>query len=217
MDLGFKPTCYTFHLSYFVSTDAKAARSACTHWGVPIRIVHEAPGSVRDHLRDVIRTIKSARKTHVEVMYGYWWLMQAVKERHVFSGLQADTLYGSNKNAAIRCGKASAAEFTRYRRELLKISGQEGLAQAQMLAGHFGKILHAPYSDDRVRRFFCQFSWAQLNRPKQKMPAINAFRDRFDELPIYRHDDNMQCGSRLREHCAPFVKEYRKILAEVGG
>ena len=43
------------------------------------------------------------------------------------------------------------------------------------------------------------------------MPAIIAFADRFKELPIYRHDDNMQCGSRLREHLADYVKLYRRI------
>lgn len=212
LDLNVPVHCYTFRLSYYESTDAKASAAACRYWNVPRTVVTEGTGPVLDHLRQLIPAIRSARKTHVEVMYGYWWLLQAVKERHVFSGLQADTLYGSNKNAAIQCGKASAEDFARYRRKLLEYDGQEGLAQAVILAERFSKTIHTPYSSEPIREFFCGMDWRRINRPKQKMPAIEAFHERFSELAIYRIDDNFQCGSRLREHCAPYVKQYREIL-----
>jgi len=211
MELGAKVTCYTFHLSYFISNDAKASKAACKHWNVPQVIVNEDNRDKLTQLKDVIKIIKSPRKTHVEVMYGYYFLMQAIKEKHVYSGIQADTLYGSNKNAAIQCGKKSAKFFTDYRKALLANPGQEGLQQAHLVANHFGKIFHAPYSCQPVRDYFFEYNWKELNRPKQKMPAIIAFADRFKELPIYRHDDNMQCGSRLREHLADYVKLYRRI------
>lgn len=211
LDLGAKVTCYTFYLSYFLSNDARASKAACNHWKVPQVIIHEDNRDKLTQLKDVIQIIKSPRKTHVEVMYGYYFLMQAVKEQHVYSGIQADTLYGSNKNAAIQCGKKSAKFFTDYRKALLANPGQEGLQQANLIANHFGKVLHTPYSSLPIRDYFFKYSWKELNRPKQKMPAILAFTDRFKELPIYRHDDNMQCGSHLREHLADYVKLYRRI------
>jgi len=208
---GAAVTAYTFHLSYFESADARASRLACAHWKVPQVLVTEDARPKLEQVREVIGIIASGRKTHVEVMYGYRFLLEAVRERVVYSGIQADTLYGSNKNAAIRCGKADAATFRAYREGLLASPDQEGLAQARRLAAHFGKTLVTPYSEPAVREFMLGFSWAEMNRPKQKMPAVRAFMAEFRSLPIYRIDDNMQCGSRLREHLAEVRPLYTRI------
>lgn len=218
LELGIDVTCYTFNLSYFQSTDLRASKKACEHWKVKQIIVNEDHDeNIPQQLRKVIGVIKSARKTHVEVMYGYWYLINSVKEKHIYSGIQADTLYGSNKKSAIHYGKKTAEEFTTYRKELVSNPGQEGLLQARLIAEQFGKILHAPYSDNSIREFFYQYSWKQLNSPRQKMPPVVSFFKEFGELPIYRHDDNMQCGSHLREHLAIYVTHYRKIYQEIFG
>lgn len=215
LSLGKKVHCYTFRLSYFESTDARVSKLACKLLGVPQTIVVEPSGDIRQQLHNLISVIQSPRKTHVEVMYGYYFLLQAVKESHVYSGIQADTLYGSNKNAAIQCGKQSAEFFTNYRKKLLENPGQEGLLQANLAASHFNKVLHTPYSDPSVREFFFKYSWADLNRPKQKMPAILSFESEFKDCKLYRKDDNMQCGSHLREHLAEYVKEYKRIYDHI--
>lgn len=199
LEIGVVPTCYHFHLAGRESPDTRAARLACSTWKVPLRIIQSGP-NIKADVERTISVIRSARKTHVEVMYAYMQLLEAVTERHVFSGIQADTLYGSNKNAAIQCGKESAKEFAKYRAELLANSGQEGHAQANMIAKHFGKILITPYSDGRMRSLMMEWSWAELNRPRQKMPAVLGFAERYAEVAIYRHDDNLQCGSGIREH-----------------
>ena len=220
LELGARVTCYTFRLPEVESTDIRVSKLACAHWGVPQVVVQSGPNVVED-VRDTIRIIGSARKTHVEVMYAYRFLLQAVQERQVWSGIQADTLYGSNKNAAIRCGKGSAAQFAAYRRDLLSSPAQEGLEQARRVAAHFGKELCMPYSDQRIRDWFMRWSWADLNKPKQKMPPVLGFADKFREVAIYRKDDNLQCGSGIREHMAAAFHgkqraAYKRILQEVG-
>lgn len=215
LDLGVNVHAYTFRLSYFESVDARVSRAACQLYGVPQTVVTEGPGAIPQQLEDLIRVIKSPRKTHVEVMYGYWFLMKAIKEHHVYSGIQADTLYGSNKNSAITFRKRPVSEFTDFRQKKLANPDQEGLAQARLVAKHFGKAFHAPYADPTVRDFFFHYSWDDLNRPKQKMPARIAFEPEFRASQLYRFDDNMQCGSRLREHLAEYVKEYRRIHARI--
>ena len=216
LDLGAAVTCYTFRLRAVESNDVRASALACAHWSVPHVIVTEGEGDVAQDVARVVRIIGSARKTHVEVMYAYWHLLQAIKERHVWTGLQADTLYGSNKSAAIKHGKSSAEEFARYRRALLASPDQEGLAQARTLAAHFGKVLHAPYTDSAVRDWFLRLSWRELNQPKQKQPMVTAFLPEFRQVPIYRRDDNLQCGSGIREHmAAAFAGHQRAAYARM--
>lgn len=219
LELNARVTCYTFRLKALQSTDAKASALACRTWNVPQVIVTDGP-DVEGDVRRVVGIIGSARKTHVEVMYAYWHLLAAVKERQVWSGIQADTLYGSNKKSAIAHGKTSAAKFAAFRRSLLTDADQEGLAQAHLLAKHFSKDLRTPYSDAALREWFMAWNWSELNRPRQKMPAVLGFRDRFSEVAIYRKDDNLQCGSGIREHMERTFggrqrAAYKRILAEV--
>ena len=230
LDLGIKPTCYTFRLAEKESTDSRAAAKATETWNVPHKMVAVPSSDVQrlaEETGKVVRIIGSGRKTHVEVMWAYWHMLQQVQEKQVWSGLQADTLYGSSRSMAIRHSKKVAAEFAEARRILLAKPGQEGLAQAIRLADQFGKQLCAPYTDQRVREFMFRFSWKELNRPRQKMPAVLGFSGEYAQTAIYRKNDNLQCGSGTREVFARLLDdsginpwEHRspaKLYAALGG
>jgi len=202
-------TCYTFHLKRHISTDAKVASLCCKYWNVRHIIIQENQ-DVKKDVEETIKIIKSSRKTHVEVMYAYLHLFRGIKENVVFSGLQADTLYGSNKQAAIKHGKSDAGRFTAYRKKLLEDKGQEGLHQACLLAQSFNKKFYAPYTNSEVRDWFFKFSWKDLNTPKQKYPTVKAFSDKFKEINVYRKDDNLQCGSKIRELMADTFQNHQR-------
>jgi len=204
LDLGIQVTCYTFRLERVFSTDSKVAQKVTAHWGIPsIHVIapYQEPEILAQDVRQVIHIIGSHRKTHVEVMWGYWYLLAQVEQEIVFSGLQADTLYGSSRNMAIRYSKDPKA-FIEARRKLIANPDQEGYQQAQKLASYFGKDLHTPYTNQGIREFMLGYSWAELNRPKQKMPAVWGFIPEFRNLPVYRRNDNMQCDSGIREYMA---------------
>jgi len=221
LDLGVSVTCYTFRLERIESTDSKVAQLVAKAWRVPIQIVaapYQEPNDLRQDVTRVIRIIKSARKTHVEVMWAYWHLFQAVKESQVWSGLQADTLYGTSKSMAIKYAKDPAA-FLSAREKMVANPDQEGLRQAQRIAAHFSKSLCVPYTSQAIRDFMFAFSWSSLNRPKQKMPAVLGFEREFKQAPVYRRNDNLQCGSGIREYmqrmngAEPVTRLYRKLFS----
>jgi len=219
IDLGIDVTCYNFRLRHVNSRDSKVAAIAASHWGIKLVQVISPPQSLaelQEDIKTVVRSIHSARKTHVEVMWGYWHLLRAIQEDHVFSGLQADTLYGTSKSMAIKYGKAPLGIFSQARLKLVSNPDQEGCRQAHMLAALFDKHLHTPYTGDSMRGFMTEFSWKQLNRPKQKMPAVLGFGNMFSQVPIYRRNDNMQCGSGIREYMKrllslPENKRYKRV------
>lgn len=209
LDLGAEVTCYTFRLERVESNDSKAARLAADTWQVPIEVIqapYQEPGALAGDVREVIRIIQSARKTHVEVMWGYWYLIRAIKEQQVWSGLQADTLYGSSKSMAIKYAKQPQA-FLAARRKMVTNPDQEGYKQAHKIAAYFDKEFYAPYTSPQVREFMFSYSWAELNKPKQKMPAVIGFEPEFRQVPIYRRNDNLQCGSGIREYFARLLSD----------
>lgn len=211
LDLGMKPTCYVFQLPKIESRDVRVSSLAAAEFGVELKRVkppvEQTLSELARDLGEVVRLIGSGRKTHVEVLWGYWHLLRAVEEQKVFTGLQADTLYGSSRSMAIRHGKQAAAEFAAARRKLIDEPGQEGLSQAHSLASHFGKDLVSPYTDERMRAWMMRWSWRELNRPKQKMPAVWGFEVEFKRCGLYRRNDNMQCGSGVREYLARLMDD----------
>ena len=42
-------------------------------------------------------------------------------------------------------------------------------------------------------------SWPELNKPKQKQVALDAFAEEFAAIDIYRTNANLQCVSGIRE------------------
>lgn len=204
LDLGIGVNCYTFRLESVESNDSKAARIAADHWKVPLEIVSVPTTSLSvlaEEIRLVTKIIGSSRKTHVEVMWPLWHVARCVREENVWSGLQADTLYGSTRSMIIKYHRDPQA-FLETRAKLVAKPDQEGFAQAVRLFGSFGKQFYAPYTDPAVREFMMCYSWQQLNKPRQKMPAVLSFAKEFREVPLYRKNDNLQCGSGVREHMA---------------
>lgn len=212
-ELGIDFKCYTFGLKDIRSIDIEVSKLACDFYDIEHEIIEaESKGIVlRDELEEVISIIKSYRKTHVEVMWGYFYLIKNIKEKFILSGLQADTLYGSSKSMSIKYSK-SPSEFRVAREKAIKNNDQEGYAQAILLSKFYNKILYAPYTHPKVRKFILKYSWRELNSPKQKKPARVGFSKYFHQIPIYRKNDNMQCGSGIREYLSELLwdKEVNK-------
>lgn len=199
LDLGERPRCYTFRLASHESQDARASALAAKVWGVPHEIVAVPDAHAGDLAREVgqvVRLIGSSRKTHVECMWPLWHVARHVREGAVFAGLQADTLYGTSRSWAIKHARDPAGFLAARQRAVLD-PDQEGLRQ---LGRILGDRLRAPYAHPAVRDLLMAFSWAELNRPRQKMPARVAFADRYRQAPIWRRNENLQCESGVREH-----------------
>ncbi|MGD9099374.1 MAG: hypothetical protein PVF45_02760, partial [Anaerolineae bacterium] len=146
------------------------------------------------------------RKTHVECTWPFLYVAPVVVERQVWCGLNADDLRGSARGVAIRYGKDPPA-FRRKRRELMRDPATSAWQHIEMVFADHGKELVSPYRDSEVVDFLLRFSWQELNRPKQKMPALLSFADEFRKAAVYRRNDNLQCGSGIREYAARMLAD----------
>lgn len=203
LNIGIQPHCYTFGLPNSNCTDIQVSKKAAEYHQLSHTIVRPPQQSNIELAKDlakVITIIRSTRKTHVEVMWGYWWLFKTIKEQFIFSGLQADTLYGSSRSMAIKYSKVSKTKFTNARIEMISDRNQEGLQQATNLAEYYKKLLFTPYTSQEIRNYFYRYTWTELNRPRQKMPAVLGFERLFIGTGLYRRNENMQCESGIREY-----------------
>ena len=200
LDLGAKPTCYVFYLENLESADLLCSRRVCEHYDLPLQevVIRRDIEQLEQDVRYIITRFRTARKTAVQCLYPILHIFPAIAEHQVFSGLNADDWFGSTKSDTINCA-ADRAEFDRRRRNRWDDPTASGWCWWRELIESHGKKLVCPYRDPAVFEWFMKHSWAELNRPRQKQAAVDAFCEEFKELAIYRRNDNLQCGSGVRE------------------
>ncbi len=200
LEIGARPTCYTFHLEGIRHVDLVVSERVAAEANVPLRVVTIPRDIValEGDVRASVLRFQTARKTHVQCLYPMLHVAPVVAERQVFTGLNADDWWGSAKSDAINCAK-DHAEFDRRRRKRRADLTASGFQfWRDLFAGHGGELC-CPYRDEAVVDWMCARSWPELMRPQQKQPAIDGYRAEFERHACYRRNDNLQCGSKIRE------------------
>jgi len=214
LDLEVRVVCYTFKLEQNESEDFKAAQLACKTWNTPlieVTIPYQSTTNLLTELRQLIGWMQTDRKTAIECTWPFTYIVPRIKEEQVWCGLNADDLWGSSREMAIRYSK-KPEEFQAKRLALLVDPYTAAWYYIERLFTESSprKVLLSPYRHPRVIEYLLSFNWRELNRPKQKMPAYTAFEKEFSQAPIWRKNDNLQCGSGIREYLA-------RLLSHQGG
>ena len=197
--IGVRPVCYTFHLEGLRHADLLCAERECRRLGIAQEVI-TIPRDVQTLAADVRTCVSLAgtRKTHVQCLYPFLHVLPRVNEHQVFTGLNADDWWGSAKSDAINCAR-DKREFDRRRRKRQADETTSGYTFWRALAESYGRELCCPYRDPDLVEWFLSQSWRDLMAPKQKQPAVTGFQDEFAASGIYRRNDNLQCGSGIRE------------------
>lgn len=212
LDLEARVTCYTFKLEQNKSEDFKAAQLACKTWNTPlieVTIPYQSTTNLLIELRQLIGWMQTDRKTAIECTWPFTYIVPRIKEEQVWCGLNADDLWGSAREMAIRYSK-KPEEFKAKRLALLADPYTAAWYYIERLFTESRRTLLSPYRHPRIIEYLLSFNWQELNRPRQKMPAYTAFEKEFSQVPIWRRNDNLQCGSGIREYLA-------RLLSHQGG
>ena len=97
LDLGYKPTLYTFYLEGLISKDLELSRRISQHHNVPLVEV-EIKKDIElmvSQSKALIKKYGLTKKTQIQVMHPLSNVFPLIKEDYVFTGIGADTLYGS--------------------------------------------------------------------------------------------------------------------------
>lgn len=228
LEAGKRPVAYSFMLDGKLSTDFSRARYLAAATGVvfhPILL----PTDPTQLLSDVVRIVKLGcrKKSDIECTWPRLRTIEQVVEQEIWTGDGADGYFGVSRKAVIQYRKSSAtldAFHVKY------YDDNPNFAQTQTLraiARRLGRTMHYPWADLRIRALFAGVRWAEVNRPRQKQPMIDAF---ADELRRYKYQPkphvNLQLGDSgiadlfnvLRgTEDKSVVKTYNRIVHEVVG
>lgn len=217
-DIGVDVHAYTFRREGVISTDFASAKSNCAAIGVPFHEVIIPNNIDRTLIERLMSDFGLRKKTEIECCYpmDYVWKQMAEDGfKKAFSGYICDQYFCISKNAMMHYKETLELnqEFRRGKMDLLDFEktgkwtwGRQTKAWAGQ-AAYYGLELEMTYVDKRNYDFFYNFSWYELNSPREKYPLWMLFPEYVKKCELYKHT-NLQCGdSQIRELFEPLLDD----------
>jgi asparagine synthetase B (glutamine-hydrolysing) len=229
--LGKRVHAYTFQTGEWESADVVAARRVAQLRSWEWTLVKCPVDNLRADFVRLVRELRCAKKTQLECSWPFLYLLPAVVERCVLSGIAADGHFGLSRKA-MQHYRRPKWRFDDFRRAYFGSANPAGLVQLRALCAIHGRDLVAPYLDARVCDFFLRFDHDALNRPQEKQTTLDAFRDDFMRTGRRRHAnlqlvagvdivfrsllDDASLNRKGRTRIMDLVRDYARVTDEDG-
>ena len=197
-DLGKKVIAHSFYLKGNMSYDFKTAEKFSSKMGwtfIPTEV--PAENIVADWYRLV--DLRCVKKTHFECVFPFLYVYPQIKEKYVLTGWGADAYHGVSKKATMRHRPESTYSpetFDEFRDKYLLPENCAGLRWHNYVVEKHDKIHIVPYLDSKVKDYFYQFTWEELNRPKQKIKIRKSFTE-LEKFGTIKPHTNLHLGAGI--------------------
>ena len=202
LELGRKPTCYTFHMAGINSVDYIASKKICKDFGLKhVEVV--VPSDLETMYHDIERVIpycEHVKKTIIQCMVPWLYIYPEMQEKTIITGIGGDDLFCTQRKLKIQFANEGDLAIMSMRHcytDDLRFSG----ANIQRFASAYGKRFIDFYNTEDIFGFMRGFSLGAINKPVDKYASIKAFSDYYKRGSYYRDqtDHSYQINSKLRE------------------
>jgi len=226
MELGIKPTLYTFHLEDIVSEDLIASKKFADHFNLKhiLVAIKRDPSMLID---DVLLLMNKYNclpfPTDIQCSQPFLRILPLVKEETSMIGFGIDEAYGMTRFASQTFRNDPVAYHAHLKHYFSK--GQIFMNGSEHIIYHISRDyqtkLKYPYYDNEVLNFFLKFNMKELSLPKlkEKWISIYAFKDYFSQYPMFRKHANYQTNAGIQKwHRDVFLnseyntKNYREVI-----
>ena len=172
-NVGKVVNAYSFHLDTHETYDFHKAKEISEIMGWNFTGVSVPTNDLEnDWFR--LRELGCKKKTHYECVWPFLYVYPKIKEKYVLTGWGADGYHGVSKKAVMHY-KHPKEKFDQFRDDYFLPEKTAGLKWHLTVAEKYDKVMINPYLDKRVKDYFYQFTWNELNKPKQKQHIRDAF------------------------------------------
>jgi asparagine synthetase B (glutamine-hydrolysing) len=148
------------------------------------------------------------KKTHFECVFPFLYVYPNITEEYVLTGWGADGYFGVSKKAQMRYGSEKGYKkyeeyfeknpqniktFDEARDIYFLPENSAGLKWHNKVVELYNKKHITPYLHPKVKKYFYEFDWEQLNKPEQKHHIRDAFPE-FLEFGKIRKHTNLHLG-----------------------
>ncbi len=222
LDVGIKPTCYTFYLDGVESDDIKSCRKIADIFNLDlveikinftsISLLHECKQLIQLNFGD------SYYKRHIKTCVQTQVLMKEVpkyvKEKIILTALNADDLqYNTRHYGKMSVDKTPAGvrRLEEARREDCTDDRRGSYIYFKRMFEEYGISFVDVYRDKDVMEYFFSKSYKECTSPKSKYLVYKSFKDEIDTHELYRTPSSFQVNSGTRERFEELLTEDPRI------
>ena len=192
--VGKRIKAYSFRLDLHDNYDNEKAKQTAIEFGWSHReCMVDTTNLVEDFLI-LAKDYQCQKKTHFECVYPFLYVYPHIEERGVLTGWGADGYYGVSKKANIHY-KHTKEKFDEFRNDYFKEKNTAGLIWHNRLAASYDKKHYTPYLDVRIKNFFYEKDWYELNRPMQKHHVRSGYSTELNRIYGAKLHANLQLES----------------------
>ena len=195
---------YNFRYGNTVSKDNIYAKRICDKFDVKLKFV-DVPSDLETTIQDIKLVYSKTHKllkTHIQVGIPFMYLCERIHDDgfdHAITGLGADTILGTSKNACIQYHKNGNQGFYQYRlKDSLNPNSSE--LSCIKIAKFYGINLCNIYRDSKISEFLLSKTFDEIHKPRQKQILLDLFPNIWKENDFYRTNSNLQIASGIRDN-----------------
>jgi asparagine synthetase B (glutamine-hydrolysing) len=188
--IGLNVTGYTFFVEGRGSEDVRAARKAADLFEWRHTVIEVPTENLEEDFLLLASSYDCDVKTEFENTWPFLYVYPEMEEEVVVSGIAADGHYGVSRKAMMHY-RDDLETLNQFRSRYFSGDNPAGIRQQRELSRRYEKKLVPPYLDERVKDYWMQFTWEEINEPRQKQKVMQAFPDRFHRFG-WRPHKNLQ-------------------------
>jgi len=194
-------TTYTFHLNGVNSTDLIYAKKCAETFGVN-HIPIPLPLSIKQLKSDIVYMTKQLHvkgKSNIECTWPMLYAIKRCKELDIATGACSDGHFVLSKKGILHYSQ-TIIKMNEFKQKLFNNPNYAQIQTLSNFAKIYKKRMYPFYYSREVVNLFMNKSWAELNKPRQKQPILDAFPEYFKKVKQFKHT-NLQLGdSGISDH-----------------
>lgn len=197
LEAGLKPHVYSFHMEGIESRDVRIAEKTAETYDLDFTKV-TLPNSVEVLQQDVLELARFGckSKTDFECFWAMWHLLPKIKEKILFTGHGADSLYCLSRKAN--------QHYAGREDEFRKLAFSSNKAFQKGLIDKWCKENKRQYCpiffNNAVLKLFLGAKPSDINKPIQKAVSRYAFPEHFEKVRVYVHQPFQLGDSGIKVH-----------------
>lgn len=197
LDAGVNPHVYSFHLEGVESRDVRVAEETANTFGLRFTRV-TLPSDIETLKSDVVKLAKfgCVSKTDFECFWPMKYLLPAIKEKALFTGHGADSLYCLSRKAS----QHFAGREDEFRTDAFSSDASFQKRLIDKWCRKHNRIYCPIFFNRTVLALFQGTSPSDINKPVQKAISRFAFPEYFEDVRIYNHQPFQLGDSGIRDH-----------------
>lgn len=198
LEIGIKPRLYSFRLQNVISDDIVASRKIAKLYNlelVEVEIEQDVDKLISD-ITYIIKKYKVKKKTQIQCIQPFLYLVKEINENTVLSGLCADDILGTTRKMQIE-GRKSDNEFHQMRLDKHNDLKSSSYCYIKAIFEENNKNFIAPYKDnDDLVNFLLSKTFFQIHTPKIKQITYDNYKE-IEKNNLYRRNSSLQKNSGI--------------------